>query len=125
MYDKELAYELICLILDNIQTVKNRTVSIKNSNDFTSSESGMILLDSICMKLVAIGETLKKLDSATNRDLLIRYPQVNWRQAMGMRDIIVHHYFDVDADVIILTLKEDLPLLYKALSKIKSDLANG
>ena len=125
MYDKELAYELICLILDNIQTVKNRTTNIQNPNDFTSSESGMILLDSICMKLAAIGETLKKLDKATNKDLLIRYPQVNWRQAMGMRDIIVHHYFDVDADVIFLTIKEDLPLLNNALSKIKSALATG
>lgn len=125
MYDKELAYELICLIIDNIQTVKKRTVNIKTSNDFTSSESGMILLDSICMKLAAIGETIKKLDKTTDRDLLIRYPQVNWRQAMGMRDIIVHHYFDVDAEVIILTLKEDLPLLYGVLKKIKKDLATG
>ncbi len=28
-----------------------------------------------------------------------------------MRDIIVHHYFDVDAEEIFKTLKEDLPLL--------------
>ena len=125
MYDKELAYELICLIIDNIQTVKIRTANIKTSNDFTSSESGMILLDSICMKLTAIGETIKNLDKVTNRNLLIRYPQVNWKQAMGMRDIIVHHYFDVDAEVIFLTLKEDIPLLYGVLKKIKKDLATG
>lgn len=122
MYDKELAYELICLIIYNIETIRKRTAHINSSNDFTSSESGMILLDSICMKLAAIGETIKNLDKATNKNFLNRYSQVNWKQAMGMRDIIVHHYFDVDAEVIYKTLKEDIPLLRDILNKIKDDL---
>lgn len=122
MYDKELAYELICLIIDNIETIRKRTAHINSSNDFTSSESGMILLDSICMKLAAIGETIKNLDKATNKNFLNRYSQVNWKQAMRMRDIIVHHYFDVDAEVIYKTLKEDIPLLRDILNKIKDDL---
>jgi len=41
---------------------------------------------------------------------------------MGMRDIIVHHYFDVDAEVIFKTLREDIPLLRAILMKIKDDL---
>jgi uncharacterized protein with HEPN domain len=122
MYDKELAHELICLIIDNIETVRKRTANINSSDDFTSSESGMILLDSICMKLAAIGETIKNLDKATNKNLLNRYSQVNWKQAMGMRDIIVHHYFDVDAEVIYKTLTEDIPLLHRVLQIIKDDL---
>ncbi|MFW6371449.1 MAG: DUF86 domain-containing protein [Bacteroidota bacterium] len=122
MYDKELASELIGLIIDNIETVKKRTAAINSSNDFTQSESGMILLDSVCMKLAAIGETIKNLDKVTNKELLKKYSQVNWKQAMGMRDIIVHHYFDVDAEVIYKTLKEDVPLLYNVLNKIKEDL---
>ncbi len=122
MYDKDLAYELICLIIDNIETVKKRTADINSSDDFTNSESGMILLDSVCMKLAAIGETIKNLDKVTNKKLLSRYSQVNWKQAMGMRDIIVHHYFDVDAEVIYKTLQEDIPLLYKVLNQIKDDL---
>ena len=122
MYDRELAYELICLMIDNIETVKKRTAGINSSSDFTNSESGMILLDSICMKLAAIGETIKNLDKITNTELLKGYSQVNWKQAMGMRDIIVHHYFDADAEVIFKTLKEDIPLLRQVLIKIKDDL---
>ena len=41
---------------------------------------------------------------------------------MGMRDIIVHHYFDVDAEQIFVTLKEDVPSLIDVLSIIKKDL---
>lgn len=122
MYDKSLAYDLICLINENIETARKRTANINSANDFTSSEFGMILLDSICMKLAAIGETIKNLDKITNKELLQKYSQINWKQVMGMRDIIVHHYFDVDAEVIYKTLKEDIPLLYKVLKQIKDDL---
>ncbi len=122
MYDRDLAYELISLIIDNIETIRKRTAGVNSSDDFTSSESGMILLDSICMKLAAIGETIKNLDKVTNKDLLRRYDQINWKQAMGMRDIIVHHYFDVDADVIYKTLIEDVPFLHQVLLKIKDNM---
>lgn len=55
------------------------------------SESGMILLDSVCMKLIAIGKC-KKLDRLTNKDLL-KITSVIGKGVMAMRDIIVHHYF--------------------------------
>ncbi len=57
-----------------------------------------------------------------SKELLLNYPQIKWKQAMGMRDIIVHHYFDVDAEVILKTLKEDIPILKSALNKMINDL---
>ncbi|WP_340112507.1 HepT-like ribonuclease domain-containing protein [Maribellus mangrovi] len=122
MFDKILAFDLITLIEDNLNTVRQRTRSVTSSDDFTSSEAGMILLDSVCMKLVAVGESIKNLDKVSNKELLPKYPQIQWKQAMGMRDIIVHHYFDVDAEQIFNTLREDIPLLLSVLATIKSDL---
>lgn len=121
-FDKSFAYNLVCFIDDNLKTIQKRTGNILSANDFTASEAGMILLDSVCMKLVAVGESIKNLDKNTNKELLAQYPQIQWKQAMGMRDIIVHHYFDVDAEEIYKTLKEDLPLLQQVLSDIKNDL---
>ncbi len=122
MFDKNLAHDLICLIDDNLKTVLKRAESIHSPKEFTSSESGMIVLDSICMKLVAIGESIKNLDKITNKELLCLYPEIQWKQAMGMRDIIVHHYFDIDAEQIYVTLKEDIPLLLEVLIRIKNDI---
>lgn len=42
---------------------------------------------------------------------------------MGMRDIIVHHYFEVDADVIFNTIQENIPLLMSSLKQIRKDLS--
>ncbi len=50
MFDKVFAFNLLCIISDNLKTILKRTEDIITANDFTSSESGMILLDSVCMK---------------------------------------------------------------------------
>ena len=74
------------------------------------------------MKLAAIGESIKSLDKISNKQLLSNYPEVPWKQVMGMRDIIVHHYFDIDAEVILKTIKEDVPFLIKTLRKIYKEM---
>ena len=38
---------------------------------------------------------------------------------MKLRDLIAHHYFKIDVDVIYSTIKEDLPPLQDALALIK------
>ncbi|MFV0554796.1 MAG: DUF86 domain-containing protein [Mangrovibacterium sp.] len=123
MYDKKLALETISLIVENLVIVQQRTEHIDSTDDFISSAQGMILLDSVCMKLVAVGESIKNLDKLTHKELLIQYPQVAWKQAMGMRDIIVHHYFDIDAEQIFDTLKEDIPLLLHTLTEMKAEIS--
>ncbi len=50
------------------------------------------------MLFMAIGEALKKIDKLTERKLFARYPEVDWKGAMGFSDIIAHQYFDIDAE---------------------------
>lgn len=40
----------------------------------------------------------------------------------GVRDIIVHHYFDVDADEIYRICLEDIPQLQQAIKRMLDDL---
>ena len=60
-----------------------------------------------------IGESIKNLDKITGGILLKRYPDIDWKKAMGLRDIITHHYFDVNADAIYNVCKTKIPLLTK------------
>lgn len=46
-------------------------------NYFTDTPEGMEKLDSICIQLIAIGESLKNIDKITNKELLSKYPQVD------------------------------------------------
>ena len=108
MFDKELVIEIIGLIEDTLVTLLRRTENINSVNDFLFDEPG--------------GESIKKLDKITNKRLLINYSAVNWKDIMGMRDIIVHHYFDIDADIVFQTLKNDVPGLLSVLKHIRLDL---
>jgi len=100
MYDKTLVLEILQQISDAIKTIEQRFEPIKDVNDFTDTPQGMEKLDSICMLLIAIGESLKNIDKMTDKRLFLDYPDVDWRGAKGMRDIISHHYFDIDAEEI-------------------------
>ena len=122
MYDKELVRETIQLLEKTLEILLKRVSGITSVHDFLDTENGVILLDSVCRKLIAVGESVKNLDKITDKELLVNYPAVNWKDVMGMRDIIVHHYFDVDPDVVLQTLREDIPLLLGVLKDIESDL---
>ena len=85
-------------IYKSSQLILKRFQKIKSCDDFTGSDWGMEKLDSICMQLIAIGESLKNFDKVTNNSVLSNYPQIEWKKIKGMRDIITHHYFDLNAE---------------------------
>ncbi len=66
-------------------------------------------LESTCMLLIAIGEGLKGVDKLTDKQLLVQYPEIDWKGAMGIRDIIAHHYFDLDGEIVYSVVKTKLP----------------
>ncbi len=100
MSDSALVQEILRQILWSAETISKRFAPISSPQDFTASDEGMEKLDAICMQLIALGESVKHLDRVTEGKLLSRYPAIEWKRVMGMRDVISHHYFDLDAEVV-------------------------
>jgi uncharacterized protein with HEPN domain len=46
------------------------------------------------------------------------YPEIPWRDAIRMRNRLIHAYFNVDLDILWRTVMEDLPPLITALEQI-------
>lgn len=82
-------------------------------------------LDSICMQFIAVGEALKNIDKITSGDLLSGCPEIDWKGAMGFRDIIVHHYFDIDAEEIFWICAHELSPLSAAIKSMIKELKQG
>jgi uncharacterized protein with HEPN domain len=53
-------------------------------------------VDAVLRNLEIIGEAAKHIPP----DVSARYPAVNWRGITGLRDIVVHRYFNLDDDII-------------------------
>jgi uncharacterized protein with HEPN domain len=122
MYDKALALEILRNIYKSTQTVLKRFTTIQSVEDFIKSDSGLEKLDAICMQLIAIGESLKNLDKVTDYSLLPNYPQIEWKKVKAMRDVISHHYFDLNAEAIYDVCENHIGDLMQTIKKMIDDL---
>lgn len=122
-YDKELAGDILKNILWAINQINKRFRSIKSNEDFIKDDAGLEKLDSICMQLINIGEALKQIDKLTDKKLLKQYEKIEWARVMGMRDIITHHYFDIDSEIVYNVCAEHLPTLKITVETILNDLS--
>lgn len=114
-YNKDLALNVLQQIETAIMRIEARTSQIHCADDFLLSTDRMEKLDAVCMMFIAIGESLKGLDKITNKELLVNCPDIPWSKIMGLRDIIAHHYFDVDVDEVWWILENELAPLLKAI----------
>ena len=105
-----------------IDRLQERTQSVRTVDDFLSTPGGMEKLDAACMVLIAIGESIKNLDKVSEGKLLPTYPSIPWKKVMGIRDIMAHHYFEVDADVVFDVISKELEPLKKAILFLKNQI---
>jgi uncharacterized protein with HEPN domain len=80
-------------------------------------DAGRMLSLSLVRLLEIIGEAARGV-SAQFREA---HPDLPWKSMTGMRDRLIHGYFDVNLDVVWQTVTEDLPLLIAQLGKIVVD----
>ena len=117
-----MLYETLKNIDTAIGRLQERTVQVHSADDFRLSPWGMEKLDAACMVIIAIGENIKALDKLTNKELLPTYPSIDWRKVMGARDVIAHHYFEVDPDEVFNIIRNDLAPLKQAIDFFWNEL---
>lgn len=123
MYDKEIVLNLLENMIDATQKILHRNKDIHSIDDYLKDDNSLMLLDSLCMQLIAIGEAVKKIDKETDKKLLKAYSQIPWREVAGMRDILSHHYFDLNAEVVFEVTTEHMEALQVVLKQIVEDIS--
>ena len=122
MFDKELVEDILQEMLEATKKVRKRCRFASSADDFLKNEESQILLDSICMQLIAIGEAVKRVDKITQSELFKKYPKIEWRSIAGMRDILSHHYFDLNAESVYGVCEEEIEKLQVELERIIDEL---
>lgn len=82
-----------------------------NFEDFRKNRTA-ILASVACIQI--LGEASKHVPDEVRR----KYPEVPWAEIRGMRNRIIHEYFEVDEGIVWTTCKEDLQSLKPTLIKI-------
>lgn len=123
MHKQEYVLSALNKIEQTVARVIANSQQIESYNYYYLSPAGMERLESTCMLLIAIGESIKGIDKITNKELLPLYPEVDWKGAMGIRDIIAHHYFELDAEVVFDVVKNEFPKLHAAILRMIADVS--
>jgi uncharacterized protein with HEPN domain len=86
------------------------------SNGKTQDEiiANELLGKGIIRGLEIIGEATKKIPA----ELKDKYPHVLWAEMAGMRDVLIHHYFGIDYDIVWNTITKDIPDLRHEIHRI-------
>jgi uncharacterized protein with HEPN domain len=64
-------------------------------------------IDAVVRNLEVIGEAVKKLPE----DLRARHPALEWKKMVGLRDILIHEYFGLDAEIVWDIVQNKVPAL--------------
>ena len=123
--DRQTALHILGRIEEAINTVQIRNKIIRCADDFLMTPEGKEKLDAACMVIEAIGESFKNLDKLTNNELLPLYPSIEWKEVKGVRDVIAHHYFDIDANEIFSIINNDFDSLKDAVRFFKEVLTSN
>lgn len=64
-------------------------------------------IDAVVRNLEVIGEAVKKLPE----DLRARHSAVEWKKIAGLRDMLIHEYFGLDAEIVWDIVQNKVPAL--------------
>jgi len=64
--------------------------------------------------LQVIGEACRSVSEEMKEE----HPEVPWNKIMGMRNILVHHYFGLDVDAVWVVVERDLPDLKRRIEAL-------
>jgi uncharacterized protein with HEPN domain len=78
------------------------------------SDCGMVLM--LCLEI--IGEAAKNIPPEIKK----KYPQIEWKQAAAMRDILTHQYWRTDFKILLETVRQDFPPFLNNVRQVLDDL---
>ncbi len=86
----------------------------KNMDDFKSDRK-------LHLSVVHLLEIIGEAGSRVSSECKDKYFEIPWKSVVGMRNRLIHGYFDINLDIVWSTVTKDIPPLINALKKIIDD----
>ncbi len=100
-------------LLDILEAIER--IERYSSRGRKAFEEDELIQNWIVHQLQIIGEALRSI----SEDFRLGHNEIPWKETIGMRNILVHRYFDLDTDLVWKAVMRDLPDLKE---KVRSSL---
>lgn len=100
-------------ILESIQKIEEYVVTFNNGDDLNNDSKSF---DAVLMNFIVIGEMAGKLSD----EFKFSNIEIEWWKIKGLRNIVAHDYFGVDAEEIWQIIKNWLPKLKSFINNLNT-----
>jgi len=100
--------------LQHMLDAANEALTFIQGKNRADLDIDRMLVLSLIRELEIIGEAASKISAETRS----QNTSIPWQDISGMRNRLIHAYFDVDLDTVWSTVRRDLPTLTAELEKI-------
>lgn len=90
-------------------------VNNKKRNDL---EKDQILSFAVIRALEIFGEAAANI----SKQFQSKHPKIQWRAIIGMRNRLIHAYFDIDYDIVWEALQHEIPQIIPEIKKLLANL---
>lgn len=97
-------------MLENISDIKNFTRKVSKKELTENKEK----LNAVIRSIEIIGEATKNISESFKE----KHKEIPWKEIIGTRDILIHHYFGIDIDILWNIIKRDILTLEKQIKEI-------
>lgn len=104
---------------DNILLL-DMLIAARDIRDFTAGmteeafNANRMVQSAVIREFQVIGEAARQISDETQ----MKYSLIAWRKISGMRNRMIHEYFDIHLDIVWDTVQNDIPLLITQLEAI-------
>jgi uncharacterized protein with HEPN domain len=104
-------YFILLSLLETIEKIFRYTADYHSAEELYQNDRDF---DAAMMNFIVIGEQVGKL----SEEIKSKNNHINWAKIYSLRNILAHHYFGINVDIVWQIISIDLPVLKDDLNKI-------
>jgi uncharacterized protein with HEPN domain len=104
-------YYILLSMLETIDKIIRFTSTYQSAEELYENDRDF---DASMMNFIVIGEQVDKL----TEEIKANNEQINWQKIYSLRNILAHHYFGINVEIVWQIIKVELPQLKEDLNKL-------